>query len=81
MSRDPRVVIVPGLDRPRHPVGSAAAAGTGHAARRGRPDAYRRFIGERLAPGAPVFVVDDASDWPVTRVGSGTCSHSAAAAG
>jgi hypothetical protein len=32
------------------------------------PAAYREFIARRLAPGAPVFVVDDASTWPVVRV-------------
>jgi hypothetical protein len=33
------------------------------------PLAYGRFLTDRLAPGAPVLVVDDASAWPVTRVG------------
>ncbi|HEU5044660.1 MAG TPA: hypothetical protein VFT75_11060 [Nocardioidaceae bacterium] len=33
------------------------------------PASYRRFIEERLAPGAPVVVVRDTSTWPVTRVG------------
>ena len=33
------------------------------------PEAYRRFLHERLRPGAPVFVVEDTSSWPVTRVG------------
>jgi hypothetical protein len=33
------------------------------------PPAYRRFLDERLAPGAPVVVVRDMSTWPVTRVG------------
>jgi hypothetical protein len=32
------------------------------------PAAYRDFIARRLRPGAPVFVVDDGSEWPVVRV-------------
>jgi hypothetical protein len=35
----------------------------------GLPPAYRRFLDERLEPGAPVVVVRDTSTWPVTRVG------------
>jgi hypothetical protein len=35
----------------------------------GLPPAYRRFLHERLEPGAPVVVVRDTSTWPVTRVG------------
>ena len=34
------------------------------------PNAYGRFLAERLAPGAPVIVAEDRSRWPVTRVGS-----------
>ncbi len=33
------------------------------------PDAYARFLTDRLAPGAPVIVVEDTSTWPVVRVG------------
>lgn len=33
------------------------------------PAAYARFLDQRLAPGAPVILVDDTSVWPVTRVG------------
>lgn len=33
------------------------------------PEAYERFLAERLAPAAPVLLVDDRSRWPVTRVG------------
>lgn len=33
------------------------------------PDAYRRFLDGRLAPGAPVVLVRDTSSWPVTRYG------------
>jgi hypothetical protein len=32
------------------------------------PQAYERFLATRLAPGAPIVVVDDESRWPVTRV-------------
>ena len=32
------------------------------------PDAYARFL-DRLAPGAPVVLVEDSSTWPVVRVG------------
>lgn len=35
----------------------------------GLPEAYERFLDERLAAGAPVILVDDRSRWPVTRVG------------
>jgi hypothetical protein len=31
--------------------------------------AYERFLGERLAPGAPIIVLADCSTWPVTTVG------------
>ncbi len=34
------------------------------------PDAYARFLGARLSPGAPVIIADDRSQWPVVRVGS-----------
>ncbi|NQX37064.1 hypothetical protein [Herbiconiux sp. VKM Ac-2851] len=33
------------------------------------PPAYREFLDTRLAPGAPVFLVDDRSTWPVTEAG------------
>jgi hypothetical protein len=33
------------------------------------PDAYRDFLASRLAPGAPVVLVNDESTWPVTRDG------------
>jgi len=33
------------------------------------PDAYQRFLQDRLAPGAPIVVVGDNSTWPVTRYG------------
>jgi hypothetical protein len=33
------------------------------------PAAYEEFLTERLAPGAPVILVDDRSSWPVVRVG------------
>jgi hypothetical protein len=33
------------------------------------PGAYSRFLSERLLPSAPVFLVEDRSTWPVTRVG------------
>src|SRR5699024_4156634 len=33
------------------------------------PDAYARFLGDRLAPGAPVIIAEDTSSWPVVRVG------------
>jgi hypothetical protein len=36
---------------------------------RGLPAAYRRFLDTRLAPGAPVVLVEDGSRWPVVRVG------------
>lgn len=32
------------------------------------PEAYRRFLTERLAPGAPIVLVEDGSSWPVSRV-------------
>ncbi|TPW77495.1 hypothetical protein [Schumannella soli] len=32
------------------------------------PEAYVAFLTERLAPGAPVILIDDGSTWPVTRV-------------
>lgn len=32
------------------------------------PEAYRRFLEERLEPGATIFVVDCALRWPTTRV-------------
>jgi hypothetical protein len=32
------------------------------------PSAYRRFLDERLARGAPIVVANDESSWPVTRV-------------
>jgi hypothetical protein len=36
---------------------------------RALPDAYLSFLSERLAPGAPVYLVNDQISWPVTRVG------------
>jgi hypothetical protein len=33
------------------------------------PHAYRRFLADRLAPGAPVVLVEDHSRWPVVRLG------------
>jgi hypothetical protein len=33
------------------------------------PAAYRQFLDQRLAPGAPVIVVGDTSTWPTTRYG------------
>jgi hypothetical protein len=33
------------------------------------PHAYERFLTTRLAPGAPVIIVDCGLSWPVTRVG------------
>ena len=33
------------------------------------PSSYRRFIDERLEPGAPVIVGRDTVSWPVTRLG------------
>jgi hypothetical protein len=33
------------------------------------PDAYADFLERRLAPGAPVLLVDDGSRWPVTSAG------------
>jgi hypothetical protein len=33
------------------------------------PDAYRQFLGTRLAPGAPVFLLRDARTWPVLDSG------------
>lgn len=33
------------------------------------PPAYQMFLHHRLAPGAPVFLVDDHSSWPVTAAG------------
>jgi hypothetical protein len=33
------------------------------------PEAYARYLAEVLAPGAPVIIIEDASDWPVTTVG------------
>ncbi|RKR74861.1 hypothetical protein [Frondihabitans australicus] len=33
------------------------------------PDAYARFLGDALAPDAPVYLIHDESTWPVTRVG------------
>jgi hypothetical protein len=32
------------------------------------PDAYRAFLSQWLMPGAPVFLAEDTSCWPVTRV-------------
>lgn len=34
----------------------------------GLPEAYERFLSDRLAPGAPVFMVEDRLTWPCTRV-------------
>lgn len=36
---------------------------------RALPEAYARFLTDRLAPRAPVIIVDDRSRWPVVRVG------------
>ncbi|WP_104131339.1 hypothetical protein [Cryobacterium sp. M91] len=33
------------------------------------PEAYAHFLGTYLAPGAPVFLVNDQSRWPVVRLG------------
>ncbi len=33
------------------------------------PEAYARFLTDRLAPHAPVILVEDTSTWPVVRVG------------
>jgi hypothetical protein len=33
------------------------------------PEAYERFLRERLVPGSPVIVVRDRSTWPVKRIG------------
>ena len=33
------------------------------------PAAYRRFVTDQAAPGAPVVLVEDRSGWPVTRIG------------
>jgi hypothetical protein len=33
------------------------------------PEAYARFLTTRLAPGAPVVLVEDRSQWPVVRIG------------
>jgi hypothetical protein len=33
------------------------------------PEAYRRFLQQRPAPGAPIILVRDTSSWPVTRYG------------
>jgi hypothetical protein len=33
------------------------------------PEAYRRFLQQRLRPGAPIILVRDTSSWPVTRYG------------
>ena len=35
------------------------------------PDAYRQFLGTRLAPGAPVLLLRDARTWPVLDQGDG----------
>ena len=32
-------------------------------------DGYRRFLSDRLQPGAPVIMINDTSSWPVVRVG------------
>jgi hypothetical protein len=34
----------------------------------GLPPTYARFLAASLEPGAPVFAIDDTSDWPVVRV-------------
>lgn len=36
---------------------------------RGLPPAYTEFLSARLAPGAPVVLVEDQSQWPVVQVG------------
>lgn len=35
------------------------------------PEAYRRFLGTRLVPGAPVLLLADGRTWPVVAVGAG----------
>ncbi|RKR92494.1 hypothetical protein BDK92_6935 [Micromonospora pisi] len=35
------------------------------------PEAYRHFLGERLAPGAPVLLMRDVRTWPVVDQGQG----------
>jgi hypothetical protein len=35
---------------------------------RSLPEAYERFLSTRLEDGAPIILVDDSSQWPVTRV-------------
>jgi hypothetical protein len=35
------------------------------------PDAYRQFLGTRVAPGAPVLLLRDARTWPVLNPGEG----------
>lgn len=37
----------------------------------GLPDAYRQFLGTRLDPGAPVYLLRDARTWPVLDPGDG----------
>lgn len=36
---------------------------------RALPEAYERLLAERLAPDAPVILVEDESSWPVVRIG------------
>jgi hypothetical protein len=38
---------------------------------RGLPDAYRQFLGTRVAPEAPVYLLRDARTWPVLDPGEG----------
>ncbi|MFD1321759.1 hypothetical protein [Micromonospora sonneratiae] len=45
------------------------------------PEAYRRFLGSRLAPGAPVLLLRDARTWPVLDSGAGHTFQLGAAAG
>lgn len=33
------------------------------------PEAYGRYLAETLAPGAPVIMIEDGSQWPVVQVG------------
>lgn len=36
---------------------------------RGLPEAYERFLTDRLSPAGPVVLIEDRSTWPVTRIG------------
>jgi hypothetical protein len=41
------------------------------------PAGYRRFLSERLQPGAPVIILNDTSTWPVVGSATSTCSNPA----